>query len=443
MSRWSSCNPPTRLAHSPRQVDAWAIWDPYTAQAEADSPVRSIAEAAGVTNGAGFGVASDEALADPKRNTALSDLLVRYAKAVRWAKDNPDRWARSYAAAVGLDRQGRDRIAGAQPAVADRAVRRVGRLGTEARRPVRRVQADRIGARSSPTGSTAATTMRSNPLLIEPQLGAIGYARANSSGSCPPTATAARSSVRRTRRRITRCPPTTAHRPVGYLAEVARAADRLGFEGVLTPTGTWCEDAWLTASALLAETERLKFLVAFRPGLVPPTLAAQQTATLQRFSEGRVLLNIVTGGDDVEQRRFGDWLDHDERYARTGEFLHIVELGVARGVAGLRGRVLPRRGRAGIRAAGSVAADLFRRIVAGRAADRRRARRRVPDLGRAAAGRGAPRSSGCANSPKRVAATCGSASGCTPSAATRPLPRGRSPTNCSPSCHREQIAKAD
>ena len=79
-----------------------------------------------------------------------------------------------------------------------------------------------------------------------------------------------------------------------YLAEIARAADRLGYEGVLTPTGTWCEDAWLTASALLAETERLKFLVAFRPGLVPPTLAAQQTATLQRFSEGRVLLNIVT-----------------------------------------------------------------------------------------------------------------------------------------------------
>lgn len=109
-----------------------------------------------------------------------------------------------------------------------------------------------------------------------------------------------------------------------YLAEVARAADRLGYEGVLTPTGTWCEDAWLTASALLAETERLKFLVAFRPGLVAPTLAAQQTATLQRFSEGRVLLNVVSGGDDREQRRFGDWLSHDERYARTGEFLHVV-----------------------------------------------------------------------------------------------------------------------
>ncbi|MBU3749914.1 MAG: LLM class flavin-dependent oxidoreductase [Mycobacterium sp.] len=110
-----------------------------------------------------------------------------------------------------------------------------------------------------------------------------------------------------------------------YLAEIARAADRLGYEGVLTPTGTFCEDAWLTAAALLAETERLKFLVAFRPGLVPPTLAAQQAATFQRFSGGRLLLNVVSGGEDAEQQRFGDWLDHDERYSRTGEFLEIVK----------------------------------------------------------------------------------------------------------------------
>ncbi|HEX3288023.1 MAG TPA: ABC transporter substrate-binding protein [Mycobacterium sp.] len=90
-------------AFKSRQVDAWAIWDPYTAQAEADIPVRSIAEATGVTNGAGFGIASDEALNDPKRNAALSDLLVRYAKAAGWANDHPDEWAKSYAAAVGLD----------------------------------------------------------------------------------------------------------------------------------------------------------------------------------------------------------------------------------------------------------------------------------------------------------------------------------------------------
>ncbi|MDX3196023.1 LLM class flavin-dependent oxidoreductase [Streptomyces sp. MN03-5084-2B] len=109
-----------------------------------------------------------------------------------------------------------------------------------------------------------------------------------------------------------------------YLAQVARAAERQGFEGVLTPTGTWCEDAWLTTAALIRETTRLKFLVAFRPGVLSPTLAAQMAGTFQRLSGGRVLLNIVTGGDAVEQRRFGDWHDHDARYARTDEFLTIV-----------------------------------------------------------------------------------------------------------------------
>lgn len=84
------------------RVDAWATWDPYTAQAERQLPVRSIATADGVTNGAGFGIASDVALADPLRHTALSDLLVRYAKAVRWARDNPDEWATRYSAEVGL-----------------------------------------------------------------------------------------------------------------------------------------------------------------------------------------------------------------------------------------------------------------------------------------------------------------------------------------------------
>lgn len=109
-----------------------------------------------------------------------------------------------------------------------------------------------------------------------------------------------------------------------YLAQVAQAADRLGYTGVLTPTGTWCEDAWLVTAALIRETQRLKFLVAFRPGALSPTLAAQKAATFQRLSGGRLLLNIVTGGDQGEQRRFGDWLDHDERYDRTDEFLTVL-----------------------------------------------------------------------------------------------------------------------
>jgi alkanesulfonate monooxygenase len=109
-----------------------------------------------------------------------------------------------------------------------------------------------------------------------------------------------------------------------YLGQVARSAEQLGFTGVLTPTGTWCEDAWLTTAALISQTRRLKFLVAFRPGFVAPTLAAQMAATYQRLSGGRLLLNVVTGGEESEQRRFGDYLDHDQRYDRTGEFLDIV-----------------------------------------------------------------------------------------------------------------------
>ncbi|GGW05503.1 alkanesulfonate monooxygenase [Streptomyces globisporus] len=114
-------------------------------------------------------------------------------------------------------------------------------------------------------------------------------------------------------------PPT-----VRYLAQIARAAEDLGFTGALTPTGAWCEDAWLTTAMVSQHTERLKFLVAFRPGFVSPTLAAQMASTFQRQSDGRLLLNVVTGGESHEQRAYGDFLDKDARYARTGEFLEIV-----------------------------------------------------------------------------------------------------------------------
>ncbi|MET9016571.1 LLM class flavin-dependent oxidoreductase [Streptomyces olivaceoviridis] len=114
-------------------------------------------------------------------------------------------------------------------------------------------------------------------------------------------------------------PPT-----VAYLSQIARAAEDLGFAGALTPTGAWCEDAWLTTAMVSRHTERLKFLVAFRPGFVSPTLAAQMASTFQRQTGGRLLLNVVTGGESHEQRAYGDFLDKDARYRRTGEFLHIV-----------------------------------------------------------------------------------------------------------------------
>ena len=148
-----------------------------------------------------------------------------------------------------------------------------------------------------------------------------------------------------------------------YLADVARAADRLGFESVLTPTGTWCEDAWITTAALAPLTRRLKFIVAFRPDSLSPTLAAQLAAAFQQVSGGRLLLNVVTGGDDEEQRRYGDWLDHDRRYARTDEFLEHSARRVVRRAVRLRRRALSGGGGDGGTRPATAAADLPRRGV--------------------------------------------------------------------------------
>jgi alkanesulfonate monooxygenase len=109
----------------------------------------------------------------------------------------------------------------------------------------------------------------------------------------------------------------------GYLKQIACAVDNLGFYGALLPTGRSCEDAWVTASSLIPETHRMRFLVAVRPGLVSPSLAARMTTTFDRLSNGRLLINVVTGGDPVELAGDGLFLEHDDRYEVTDEFLII------------------------------------------------------------------------------------------------------------------------
>jgi alkanesulfonate monooxygenase len=108
-----------------------------------------------------------------------------------------------------------------------------------------------------------------------------------------------------------------------YFRQIAVAADTLGYEGVLLPTGRSCEDAWVVASSLIGATRRLKFLVAIRPGITSPGLAARMAATFDRLSGGRLLINVVTGGDAAELEGDGLFADHDTRYAITDDFLHI------------------------------------------------------------------------------------------------------------------------
>jgi alkanesulfonate monooxygenase len=111
----------------------------------------------------------------------------------------------------------------------------------------------------------------------------------------------------------------------GYVRAFARAHEDAGFDKVLIGYSAGRPDGLQVAAYAAAHTERLHFLIAHRPGFVFPTLAARSFATLDQFTEGRVALHTITGSNDTEQRRDGDYLAKDERYARTDEYLDILQ----------------------------------------------------------------------------------------------------------------------
>ncbi|WP_410211901.1 FMNH2-dependent alkanesulfonate monooxygenase [Aquirhabdus sp.] len=110
---------------------------------------------------------------------------------------------------------------------------------------------------------------------------------------------------------------------LSYVKQVAQAADTLGYYGVLLPTGRSCEDPWVVASSLIDATKNLRFLIAVRPGLTQPALAARMAATFDRLSGGRLLVNLVTGGDQIELEGDGVFSSHADRYEASAEFLRI------------------------------------------------------------------------------------------------------------------------
>jgi alkanesulfonate monooxygenase len=121
---------------------------------------------------------------------------------------------------------------------------------------------------------------------------------------------------------------------LAYFKQVAIAADTLGYEGVLLPTGRSCEDSWMVAASLVDVTRNLKFLVALRPGIIQPVQTARMAATLDRLSGGRVLVNLVTGGDPEELSGDGLFLSHEERYQVSEEFVTIWREVLTRSHAG-------------------------------------------------------------------------------------------------------------
>lgn len=125
-----------------------------------------------------------------------------------------------------------------------------------------------------------------------------------------------------------------------YWRQIAQAVDHLGFAGALLPTGRSCEDAWILASTLVTHTKQMKFLVAVRPGLMSPGVAARMAATFDRISGGRLLINVVTGGDPVELAGDGLHLSHDDRYKLTDEFLTVWRQIAAAETADFQGEYL-------------------------------------------------------------------------------------------------------
>ena len=121
---------------------------------------------------------------------------------------------------------------------------------------------------------------------------------------------------------------------LAYFKQIAIAADSLGYEGVLLPTGRSCEDSWVLAASLIDATRRLKFLIALRPGLVQPAQSARMAATFDRLSGGRLLVNLVTGGDRDELEGDGLFLPHEQRYEQSTEFLTIWREVLARSHTG-------------------------------------------------------------------------------------------------------------
>ncbi|HEK1684396.1 TPA: LLM class flavin-dependent oxidoreductase [Pseudomonas putida] len=109
-----------------------------------------------------------------------------------------------------------------------------------------------------------------------------------------------------------------------YITRFAQAHEQAGFDRILV--GYWSDqpDGFLVTALAGLATSRIHFLLAHRPGFVAPTLAARKLATLEHLLEGRLAVHIISGGSDIEQRKDGDHLVHDQRYARTDEFLDVV-----------------------------------------------------------------------------------------------------------------------
>ncbi|MDR0564391.1 MAG: FMNH2-dependent alkanesulfonate monooxygenase [Azoarcus sp.] len=131
---------------------------------------------------------------------------------------------------------------------------------------------------------------------------------------------------------------------IEYLRQIATTSEHLGYDGLLIPTGSSCLDPWIVASSLIPVTSRIKLLVALRTSQGAPIDIARRTATLDRALGGRLLLNIVPGGDATELAADGIFLEHDERYEHADEFITLWKRVLSGEVVDFEGKYLKVKG---------------------------------------------------------------------------------------------------
>ncbi|CAI3124752.1 Alkanesulfonate monooxygenase [Acinetobacter oleivorans] len=119
--------------------------------------------------------------------------------------------------------------------------------------------------------------------------------------------------------------PATKTFDKNYIVKIAQAHEQAGFDRILC--GYWSDqaDGFLVTAYAAAHTSKIKFLLAHRPGFVSPTLAARKLATLDQLTDGRLALHVISGGSDIDQKKDGDFLNKQERYARSAEFIEVVQ----------------------------------------------------------------------------------------------------------------------
>jgi alkanesulfonate monooxygenase len=109
-----------------------------------------------------------------------------------------------------------------------------------------------------------------------------------------------------------------------FFRRYVRALDDAGFDLTLLGYGSTTADSFVVASAVGQLSDRIRPIVALRPNTTFPTVAAQKVATLDQLTEGRAVVHLISGGNDVEQARQGDYLSKEQRYARTSEYIDVL-----------------------------------------------------------------------------------------------------------------------